>query len=427
MPEPPMQAEPLAPKPEEVSRPFHYLYLLSLPDGLRDQFIEAHHLGGVRLRLQDVADAMRGAPVQRVYKLHAVASALMRKPGLADGAGASHLATAIETGDAERPDVEGGLRTFAGRQGTGPEQASGRKLTRPSWQEFLGDVGLEGAVSDQLRLISKPGCNDGETVDTDDGDAALISSRFWTTYGFDEMAKFVEPTKWKECGEPFWADVLEVDKRPAPTSNPRDYDGTYDEIVNLPLTTLRVRLDVKYRMQPGLVRLDYDLSPFDPYGQVTFDSGFLAVTTGTYGDHGETTLVEGSKAIRFTDPLLNQLPDLACDGGWVYMMIDMALNGAGVTEPLRPPPSSEAAPPSFGPITATIDAEIDAWIKQANDSLVSHGASAKRVTRRILARQHDPRWMNDVAGMTHEAIVMTGATIGAWRRILRELGSLGGR
>jgi hypothetical protein len=108
------------------------------------------------------------------------------------------------------------------------------------------------------------------------------------------------------------------------------------------------------------------------------------------------------------------------------MMINMALNGAGVTTKLEPPGSVQHEPPDFGGITSTIDAEIDAWVKQASDSMASNGAAAKRMTRRILASQYDPRWLNDAVGMTQGAIAMTGATLGAWRRILRQIGSLGG-
>jgi hypothetical protein len=428
----PVQGEPPAPTPEEVRQPFHDLYLLSLPDDLLLEIVGARLVDNMP-DMAGVAGDMASAPVERVYKLHAVASALTRKPELAEQADdRSSLATAMMTGTDDRPTMEQGLATFASRRQQEAEQSGAGRLTPALWREFLGLLKLAdddepGPQQARPRLVDKPGCNDGETVDTADGEAAVIISRFWTTYDLDAMAHFIEPRYWKECGAPFWSDVRLVDKRPAPTSNPGDYDATYDETVNLPLTTtIRVRLDVKYRVHDRLIRLDYDLSPVDPYDQVTLDSGFLAVTTVTYGDHGEPTLVECAKAIRFTDPLLNRLPDLACDGGWVYMMINMALNGTGVTETLRPSSSVQLAPPGFGPIVATIDAEIDDWIKQARDSLTKHGVSAKNVTHRVLAPQHDPRWINDFVGMTHGAIAMTGATLGAWRRILRQLGSLGG-
>jgi hypothetical protein len=424
-----MQAPRLGPTPEEVRRPFHDLYLLSLPDELREEVVTALP-GGVPV-MEGVAEEMHDAPVQPVYKLHAVASALVRKPGLLAGpTDASFLATAIMTGQDDRGRVEDGLKDFALQQQAEAEHADAGRLTPARWQQFLEAIGRqeeEMQEPGEMLLISKPGCNDGETVGTDDGDAAIIISRFWTTHNLRAMSYFVEPKNWKECGAPFWSDVRPVGRPTHPTSNPLDYDATFDEIVNLPLDiTLRVRLDVKYRVQATLVRLDYDLSPVDPYGQVTFDSGFLAVTTDTFGDHGEETLVEGAKAIRFTDPLLNRLPDLACDGGWVYMMINMALNGTGV-DPLGPPQvSEEAAPAGFAPITATLEEEIDAWIKLASNSLANHGASAKSVTRRVLAPQHDPRWINDLVGMADGAVAMTGATLGAWRRILRRLGNLEG-
>jgi hypothetical protein len=423
--------------PEEVRRPFHQLYLLSVPDELRDvveEFVPEQPV------METVATDMEAAPVWPLYKLHSVASSLVRKPTLADE-GALQLANAMAGPVGDRGKVEKGLHDFADRMKQESDQAGGITLTPDLWRQFLIDVKLlasqePGAefglpVASQEEVIGKPGCNDQETIPDEDG-ASVIISRFWTTYTLDQIKYFVPPMHWVECGAPFWSSVVEVARNSALTGNPADFDGTYIETVVLPVTELRVRLDVQYREFPNLVRLDYDLSPDDEDHQVTRDTGFLSVTTDTYGDQGQLTLVEGNKTIKFADDRLNRLPDLACDGGWVYMMIDMALNGAGVTSPLAPEPPAptvvHAKPPesSFAPITAKIETEIDAWIDQATASIARHGAAAKDLTRKIMAPQHDPRWVDDVVGMARGVVGMTGATIGAWRRIIRELSELGG-
>jgi hypothetical protein len=283
-----------------------------------------------------------------------------------------------------------------------------------------------------VKLTSKPGCNDGERVPTEFGEASVIISRFWTTHPIAAMARFIEPTRWVECGRPFWREVREVagTRSTFAHGDVKGYRARFVEVVDLPGTTVTVRLDVIYQERPHLYRLDFDLASDDPRTEVTVDRGFLSVTDTTLGDDDEGTLVEAAKAIRFTKPLLNKMPDLACDGGWVYMMINMALNGAGVTVPpgalsqgttAAPSPGS----PQLGPIVAVIEREIENWTKQASDSLADHSASAKDAVRKIVAPRHDPRWINDVIGMSDGAIKTTGVTVGAWRRILRELEKMG--
>lgn len=115
---------------------FQGLYILSLPDDLRDRVFE-------RLRpvdLQEVANVIATAPFKLVYKLHAVASALNRRPDLADDeANVGHLANALGRPDSEQ--IREGLVRFA-RSGPGGDPPP--PLTPERWGEFVEALGLEG-------------------------------------------------------------------------------------------------------------------------------------------------------------------------------------------------------------------------------------------------------------------------------------------
>jgi hypothetical protein len=290
-----------------------------------------------------------------------------------------------------------------------------------------------------VKLVSKPGCNDEERLATARGDASIITSRFWTAHSLADMQKFVNPSNWVRYGRPFWTKMEKIGERDLITTADRtSYKARFDEEVKLPLFTLNALLDVFYQEREDLVRVDYRLAPDDKYGKVAVDQGFLAVTSTTLGSEGEVTLVEGAKVIRFTNPLLNRLPDLACDGGWVYLMINMALNGAGDTtghgvapegpgvaleHPVEPGPDDEV---DLEAVLAGIEGEVESWVDQMTASVFSHGEAAKVTARRVIAPQHDPRWMNDLVEMASRAITSVGATYAAWRRILGEVGKMGG-
>src|SRR5262245_55288884 len=131
-----------ADEPEDVlargTKAFQDLYVQSLPPDLRDPVL----LPDRELWDMDmVADAMRTAPFKSVYKLHAVASALNRNPGLI--ARVDDLVVALGMGRNER--IRDGLEQFAG--GVPPwdrsDPSTVPKLTPERWGEFLRALGLE--------------------------------------------------------------------------------------------------------------------------------------------------------------------------------------------------------------------------------------------------------------------------------------------
>jgi hypothetical protein len=413
----------------------HGLYLASLPDAVLEELDSQGQLGDALVSVSGAAEVLRAAPVHRLFKLHAVASALNRKPALR--ANRDALAFAIEAEDDTERDREllaNGLDVFAQEAET-----QGGGLSPDRWDLFLTAI---AEPRDDRALVYKPGCNDDEIVPTPAGNSTTIKSRFWTDLSVEELKDFVDPKRWPICGTPFWRRMAVVTgtetgfRRGAVAG----YTAVFEEIVNLPVVgDVRVFLRVEYGLEaqngqpPTHVYANYELATGYPKADVVFDSGWLCATANTVGPQGEPTLVEGLKAIRFADPVLNQFPDLACDGGWVYLMINMALQCSGIPTGDLPDAGSEVAAPeevlgadAAGAIDG-IEQAIDDWVTYAGRSVQSHGDNAKSAIGRLLAPRYDPRWVNDVLDMGPGAVGTTKVTLNTWKRILAELAKLGGQ
>jgi hypothetical protein len=419
---------------EGFRRAVHGLYLASLPDSVLQELDDQDRFGDAIVRVPEAAEVLAAAPVDRLYKLHAVASTLNRKPALR----AQHLgplAAAIDPGDPDRTLTA--LAQDLGEFATQAEELGGG-LSPARWDLFLATIGEPG---DDRAAVNKPGCNDDETVPTPAGNATTIKSRFWTDLTVDELTGFVDPKRWAICGTPFWRQMAVVSGTEARLrrSGVEGYTADFQEIVRLPIVgEVTVYLRVEYGEEapagqaPTHVYANYELAAGYPTRDVIFDSGWLCATANTVGPEGEGTLVEGLKAIRFTDDSLNRYTDLACDGGWVYLMINMALRCRGVpvgavaaAGEVEAPAGLLAAAPQTD-VSEAIGNVIDDWVAQTSDSLQDHGEKARSAIGRLLAPRYDPRWVTDVLDMGPGAVKTTKATLDAWRRILAELAKLGG-
>jgi hypothetical protein len=461
---------------EAFKRAVHGLYEASLPD---DDVggpggTGPPRRGGPPMGVAGAARSLGAQPgVDRVHKLHAVASALTRNPDLASSAEErSGLAEAIvpdKGGDGRTgEELAERLREFADRA-----RARTGGLTPGLWREFVEMVGEPESADHPVSLVGKPGCNDEELVPTPSGHATTIRSRFWTHLPFDQASRFVDPRCWTTYGRPFWKRMALVDgtREDFATERSTGYTAVFEEVVDLPfMGEVRVHLWVRYERSDDHVSVDYQLAaPPYPNEQVTFDSGWVYVTSPTVGPSGEGTFVDGVKSIRFRDPAFNAMPDLACDGGWVHFMINMALGGnglpgeepepdeldtvalpPGVTDPRagRPPAGrasglmvrpgrrrregTRAGPgrPRPGParpgdVLPTVGALLSDWTGVTAAALQEQAGTVARAVGRVASTRPDPRWVNDVVGMGQVAIDATEVTIATWRRILVELARMG--
>jgi hypothetical protein len=427
---------------EKFRKAVHDLYLASLSEGLRRRLSEDYPLPPVIPSIMEIGQMFEGLPVHRWFKLHAVASTLNRRPQLRfDPANLAGLASAIRSGDEARdermPDL---LDRFAELAQEEPSGLSPRRwvlflrtIEEPDTDTETTEIANPGnaALVPKL-LVNKPGCNDQEVVPTAGGNATTIRSRFWTDRTLKYVSGFIDPKQWTTCGRPFWKQMAVVTGTESTFTRPgsEGYTAVFEEIVDLPvIRKVTVNLRVRFERSADHVGLDYRLAAKTyPNRQVAFDSGWICATSVTTGPHDASTYVEALKAIRFKDPLLNELPDLACDGGWVQFMINMALDCGGL--PAGPPPSTLQVP-APGPgapseLVANVGKAIDEWVGVATTSLRDGGNAAKSAVGRALAPRHDPHWVNDLVSMSRGPVTTTRATLTAWRRIMTELAKRGG-
>lgn len=413
------------------------LYLLSLTDDQRDRLgargllPDIPSMGDIGLEL----DALTG--VDRLFKLHAVASTLNRRPQLRfNRESLDGLATAIRSGDRDRnermPDLLEDFAELAEREPTG--------LTPRRWALFLQTIEEPDRLTPSpetanpgpadaafQHLINKPGCNDEEIVPTPTGSATSIRSRFWTDLTLEDVSRFIDPGEWPICGRPFWKEMAVVTGTKSEFTRPRSegYTAVFLEVVELPaIGNVTAYLRVSFERSEDHVSLDYRLARKSyPNTQVSFDSGWICATSVTTGPNAEQRYVESLKVIRFVDPLFNELPDLACDGGWVHFMINMALNCDGLPRgplTLREEVENPALQTPSEAVSG-VGKAVDDWVAIATKSVRDHGKSTKSAIDRAVAPRHDPRWVNDLVSMGRGAVTTTQVTLNTWRRILGEL------
>jgi hypothetical protein len=374
--------------------------------------------------------ALGNVVMDPLFKLHAVASGIERQIGLANDGVLEAMANVVVSalGIVDRGGVVEGLRQFAGAAGRSPGG-----LTRARWNDFRQAITSNADYTfDNPVYVAKPGCNDDEVARTAAGDARVISSRFWTNKPLPMLADFIRPENWPVYGSFLWEEMKPVAglRQLSPAGS---YQGVFNEVVRLPMGVVTVFLDVQYLTNPTFARTTYRLATGYPNAQVTVDAGYLLATTDTVGPPDlptPVTLVEGHKAIRFRDNVLNDLPELACDCGWVDYMINMALDQPNVplalASTLAASDGGSGGIGGYEAVAANVGGVIDDWVDMATASIRGHGDAAKTVVGRVVSPSPDPRWINDVVGMGDGVVTSAGETIKAWRSILRELESMGG-
>lgn len=433
---PPPDGEELEPVLVTFREAVHELYRASLPDDLRDPDADAAAAARALIEVRDHG-------VNRLFRLHAVASNLNRRPELIqiDNDPTRDLAEAIfEPGREEEQAVdtlEFGLRRFA-------QSASrtGSALTPARWRTFLHDINEPGfrgprpeAAMDRAPgardapdpvLVYKPGCNDEEVTDAPAGAACTIRSRFYLDGELRVVGRFIDPRRWVTCGRPFWTEMsVESDFQGTDSA----FTAVFLEKVVLPVVgEVTARLRITYAATPDYILTEYVVADDRPNPDVIVDNGWLLATRAH--ENGQArTLVDGVKSIRFVRDDLNDYPDLACDGAWVHFMINMALGGTALGRSAdRVPPAHIVRPEKTAAgVAAGIGDAIDQWVAGAKGSLDEHGRHAKDAVSKALAEPSDPRWVNDVLEIYAGVPRSAEASMSTVRAVLDELGSLGGK
>jgi hypothetical protein len=286
-------------------------------------------------------------------------------------------------------------------------------LTLDRWQSFFGRYVAPRAKlrDDQAPFDAfKPGCNDQPS---DPGeDSPTIVSRFWSDRSLPELFEFVDPRNWARLGSLYWRRMEPITPL---TATPNGFHGTFLEIVALPMRDITAYLDITFWQDEHTACCTFREAQ-GMNSDVLFDRGYVVATDRTVPPVAPplppVAMVQSNKSIVFRDPVLNQLTDLACDNGWVDLMMRMAV------PPHRDDP--KLAGPS-GADPAAADSEVAQWqlqAKQVIDRSVVRATEAAKAVR-------DGRWDDQlvdslIAGGT-DLTSLAGQAVRAYREVVGNL------
>lgn len=290
---------------------------------------------------------------------------------------------------------------------------TGAELTREDWNEFHRTVLRPVPVLAELAQDEaiKPGCNDAPF---DAGpDTPTIVSRFWTSRSFADLSTFVDPRNWERLGSPYWKQMKAVE---GPRFTTDGYTAVFREVVLLPTGPITVYLDVTFRNDDHSALTTFCES-FGRNSQVSLDRGHVFATDRTVSPDGtRATLVYSTKSIVFTDDVLNGLTGLACDNGWVDMMIRMAL------PPERGPNVAHDGGHAQGSSTPT---QLDLWAQSARDLVDRYVATARTGIGALRVGRWDADLLDELLSVGDHTTATVKQAARAWREIVGSLADAG--
>ena len=296
------------------------------------------------------------------------------------------------------------------------EAPGGAFLEEPHWRQLAEESAPLFGFAVAERTF-EGGCNDQDlaTKLTPDGDpvqSRVLIAQFWTDQPPSAFIDYVSPRNWPSCSS-FWESMEPLS---AVVQEPNgNYTGVFQEVVKIGDATLRVPLEVGFRMNADLsrvwARFNIDGGQYqkrkadeDPV-PVDVDTGTVSAETVPGGPAATRVRAvkylsapPGSDAARFAE--------LACDSGWSEMMLTMAFScspdgpselaaAAARTRAAAAPRPAAPAAPSAVPASAA-EEFVGRVVKDCMDGVDATGQHVQRLLTRFTGPSWDPRWINDL-------------------------------
>ena len=294
-------------------------------------------------------------------------------------------------------------------------------LSPAAWSDFYhkvlrppddADLRLPAAESDEY----KPGCNDAPADDAP-GERTIVSS-FWSYASVNELKAFVDPRNWGELGSAYWQEMTMLE---GPEETSDGYTGVFREVVALPTGPVTVHLAVGYHED------DYGATTtFRETGNITddvvLDRGYVMVTSRARSPAKPQTFVYATKTIVFREPALNEITDLACDNGWVDLMITMALPPDRRPRARRRRPRRRAAgakTPDVSP--ADDETDLDRWAGSVHDLVDRCVETARIGVEGLRTGRFDDSLPDSLLSISDRMVVAVKQGARAWREIIGDL------
>jgi hypothetical protein len=253
------------------------------------------------------------------------------------------------------------------------------------------------------------GCNDQDlatklTPDGDPVESRVLIAQFWTDQPPSTFIDYVSPRNWPNCSS-FWESMEPLSKVvQEPNGN---YTGVFQEVVKIGDATLRVPLEIGFRMNADLsrvwARFNIDQREYqkrkaakDPV-PVDVDTGTVSAETVPGGP--APTRVRATKylsAPRGSDAA--RFAELACDSGWSEMMLTMAFSCSpdGPSELAAVAARARAPAPATVPASAAAEQFVGRVVKDCKDGVDTTGQHVQQLLTRFTGPSWDPRWINDL-------------------------------
>lgn len=293
-------------------------------------------------------------------------------------------------------------------------------LEEPHWRQLAEESGRLFGFAVAERTF-EGGCNDQDqatklTPEGEPVDSHVLIAQFWTDQPPSAFIDYVSPRNWPNCSS-FWESMKPLSKVvQEPNGN---YTGVFEEVVKIGDTTLRVPLEVGFRMNADLsrvwARFNIDRREYrkrkeakDPV-PVDVDTGTVSAETVPGGP--APTRVRATKYLHAPrGSKADQFAELACDSGWSEMMLTMAFScspdgpselaaAAARARAAARPRAAAAAAPATVPTSAATGQFVDRVVKDCQDGIDATGQHVQQLLTRFTGPTWDPRWINDLLGI----------------------------
>jgi hypothetical protein len=308
------------------------------------------------------------------------------------------------------------------------------RLEERHWTQLTRESGpLFGFATSERTFGAR--CNDEELAwkTTPDGrhvECRVIVGEFWSSQPPSAFVDYVDPRRWPDCSS-FWRDMRVLSLIMAPNGN---YDGVFEEVVDVGKATLEVPLEVGFRMRDDLSRvwvrfnLDRDLY-LDRMGKkaavkVDVDTGTVSAESMPGGP--APTRVRATKYLHAADPAAVPFPELLCDLGWPEMMIDMAFRCSpdGPSEVAAAGAAARAtAAAAAVPADVAVGRFVERVVRECQDGIGHTSPYLQSMIGRFTGPSWDLGWINDLLGIGMVTTERYGRVLSHVRGLADDLGT----
>jgi hypothetical protein len=308
------------------------------------------------------------------------------------------------------------------------------RLEERHWRQLTRQSGpLFGFATSERTFGAR--CNDERTAwkTTPDGrhvESRVIIGEFWSNQPPSAFVDYVDPRRWPACSS-FWQDMRELSLTMAPNG---DYDGVFEEVVDVGEATLEVPLEVGFRMRDDLSRVwvrfnlhrETYLDRMDTKAAVKVDVDTGTVSAESMSGGPAPTRVRATKYLHAADPEAVPFPELLCDLGWPEMMIDMAFRCSpdGPSEVAAAGAAARAtAAAAAVPADVAVGRFVERVIKECQDGIGHSSPYVQSLIGRFTGPSWDLGWVNDLLGIGMVTTERYGRVLSHVRGLADDLGA----